>query len=258
MVYVRSRYISHSQIKWRLFGHLYIEKIFKIKDSIAILLSWNHPLVLTRFNYYNYDYIQLKLPQSHKKTMAHKNVRRDLVIKLIIHVTTWLAIFAQPANAFCPHLCHCDDLRMIVTCPQESKLDVIPITLNPNLRELHLKENKIRTVDASFQFYGQLVYVDFSENEMSHLPQRCFASQKKLLKLKMDGNKIANITNATFVGLKSMTSISLRDNLLSSLQENLFVFLSKVSYPKNCLIIKSVFISSNLWGTRYLLNYIFL
>ena len=148
--------------------------------------------------------------------MAHKNVRRDLVIKLIIHVTTWLAIFSHHANAFCPHLCLCDDLRMIVTCPRESKLDVIPITLNPNLRELHLKgigyhfslyivrykwwiysiiklisfciiytlyftEYQIRTVDASFQFYGQLEYVDFSENEMSHLPQRCFASQKKVL-----------------------------------------------------------------------------
>ena len=44
----------------------------------------------------------------------------------------------------------------------------------------------------------------------------------------MDGNKIANITNATFVGLKSLRSISLRDNILGSLQENLFVFLTKV------------------------------
>ena len=49
----------------------------------------------------------------------------------------------------------------------------------------------------------------------------------------MDGNKIANITNATFVGLKSLKSISLQDNLLSSLQENLFVFLSKVRQLKN-------------------------
>ena len=61
------------------------------------------------------------------------------MIKFIIHVTIGLAILSHHANAFCPHLCHCDDLRMIVTCPPESKLDVIPITLNPNLRELHLK-----------------------------------------------------------------------------------------------------------------------
>lgn len=49
----------------------------------------------------------------------------------------------------------------------------------------------------------------------------------------MDGNKIANITNATFMGLKSLKSISLKDNLLSSLHENLFVFLSKVSQLMN-------------------------
>ena len=69
--------------------------------------------------------------------MAHKSVRQDLVIRVVI--VTWLTILSHQVDAFCPHLCHCDDLRMIVTCPQESKLDVIPITLNPNLRELHLK-----------------------------------------------------------------------------------------------------------------------
>ena len=145
MVYVRNKYTSHSEIKWRLFGHLYNEKRFRKKDSIAILMSWNCFLVFVSSNHYNY-YFHLKVLQSRKKTMAHKNVRRDLVIKLIIHVTTWLAIFSHHANAFCPHLCHCDDLRMIVTCPQESKLDVIPITLNPNLRELHLK-------GTEFNFY---------------------------------------------------------------------------------------------------------
>lgn len=148
--------------------------------------------------------------------MARKDIKRDLVIKVII-LSLWLTTLLLPTHvdAFCPHLCHCDDLQMIVTCPPESKLDVIPITLNPNLRELHLKgkcnletyitklyesfkeiyqifvslyilyfsENRIRTVDASFQFYGQLQYVDFSKNEMSHLPQRCFASQKKVRKI---------------------------------------------------------------------------
>ena len=74
--------------------------------------------------------------------MARKDIKRDLVIKVIIP-SLWLSTLLLPkhADAFCPHLCHCDDLQMIVTCPPESKLDVIPITLNPNLRELHLKGN---------------------------------------------------------------------------------------------------------------------
>ena len=72
--------------------------------------------------------------------MARKDIKRDLVIKVII-LSLWLTTLLLPTHvdAFCPHLCHCDDLQMIVTCPPESKLDVIPITLNPNLRELHLK-----------------------------------------------------------------------------------------------------------------------
>ena len=74
--------------------------------------------------------------------MAHKDIKGDLVIKVIIQ-SLWLTTLLLPmhVDAFCPHLCHCDDLQMIVTCPPESKLDVIPITLNPNLRELHLKGN---------------------------------------------------------------------------------------------------------------------
>ena len=37
-----------------------------------------------------------------------------------------------------------------------------------------------RTVDASFQFYGQLEFVDFSNNQMAELPDRCFAKQSKV------------------------------------------------------------------------------
>jgi hypothetical protein len=55
---------------------------------------------------------------------------------------------------------------MIVTCPSASQLDVIPITLNPMIRTLVLQGNRIRTVDASFQFYGQLLAVDFSNNQV--------------------------------------------------------------------------------------------
>ena len=72
--------------------------------------------------------------------MARKDIKRDLATKVIIFIL-WFATLSHYADAFCPHLCHCDDLQMIVTCPPESKLDVIPITLNPNLKELHLKGN---------------------------------------------------------------------------------------------------------------------
>ena len=89
--------------------------------------------------------------------MANKSVWQDLVIRIAV-TWWWMGIFlSHQANAFCPHLCHCDDLRMVVTCPAESKLDVIPITLNPNLKELHLKGNIIFLIIFNpilFEFYS--------------------------------------------------------------------------------------------------------
>ena len=76
-------------------------------------------------------------------------------------------------------------------------------------------------MDASFQFYGQLEHVDFSYNQMTELPDKCFAKQSKLKHLQMDFNSIGNITNQTFLGLKSLTYLSLRGNKLSTLNEEL-------------------------------------
>ncbi len=47
-------------------------------------------------------------------------------------------------QGFCPHHCDCDDTSMRVECFPEAKLDVIPITLNPSIKQIHLRGNKIR------------------------------------------------------------------------------------------------------------------
>ena len=85
-------------------------------------------------------------------------------------------------------------------------------------------------MDASFQFYGQLEYVDFSNNQMSELPDKCFAKQSKLQHLQMDFNMIANITNLTFSGLKSLTYLSLRGNRLTALNSHSIGLLADVSF----------------------------
>ena len=66
---------------------------------------------------------------------------------------------------------------------------------------------------------------------MAELPNKCFAKQSKLKHLQMDFNQIANITNETFFGLKSLTHLSLRGNLLTSLNDEL-VSLTEVSSNK--------------------------
>lgn len=84
-------------------------------------------------------------------------------------------------------------------------------------------------MDASFQFYGQLELVDFSNNQMASLPDRCFAKQSKLTHLKMDFNQIGNVTNATFLGLRSLTHLSLRGNRLASIDGRGIASLNEVS-----------------------------
>jgi hypothetical protein len=75
------------------------------------------------------------------------------------------AFLAGSVSGFCPHRCHCDDETKSAACPSGADLDVIPITLNPNIESLVLAGNKIRTVDASIQFYRKLKKADFSKNK---------------------------------------------------------------------------------------------
>jgi hypothetical protein len=50
----------------------------------------------------------------------------------------------KAVGAFCPYSCDCDDTKMKVVCESKANLDIIPITLNPSIKEIHLRGNKIR------------------------------------------------------------------------------------------------------------------
>ena len=153
---------------------------------------------------------------------------KSLQVALVI----WTVI--GQAVGFCPRECDCDGKN--VTCSSKGQLDIIPITLNPMIKRLTLKGNKIRVVDASFQFYSQLEYVDFSDNQMDRLPNKGFAKQRKLVELKIDNNHVVNVTNSSFVGLQSLRAISMRGNRLASLEAKLFMFLPMVSNAPACLM----------------------
>lgn len=129
--------------------------------------------------------------------------------------------------SFCPTGCTCNDETLVVLC-EKSKLEVIPITLNPQIQRLVLRNNKIRTVDAAFQFYGDLQYVDLSCNHLMSMPRHIFDNQKKLQELHLNKNHISSITNVTFQGLKSLTVLNLRENYLENLTEKLFTILPKL------------------------------
>ncbi|XP_060518349.1 insulin-like growth factor-binding protein complex acid labile subunit [Cylas formicarius] len=127
----------------------------------------------------------------------------------------------------CPTGCICNDDTYVVQC-ERSKLDVIPITLNPAIQRLVLRNNKIKTVDAAFQFYRDLQYVDLSSNHLVNIPTKSFLHQEKLQELHLNKNKLSSINNKTFQGLKSLTVLNLRENFLEELSQGIFSILPKL------------------------------
>lgn len=127
----------------------------------------------------------------------------------------------------CPTGCMCNDDTFVVEC-DKSKLDVIPITLNPAIQRLVLRSNKIKTVDAAFQFYRDLQYVDLSSNHLVNIPTKSFLHQEKLQELHLNKNKVSSVNNKTFQGLKSLTVLNLRENFLEELSRGIFSILPKL------------------------------
>ncbi|KAI8117321.1 Leucine-rich repeat neuronal protein 2 [Lucilia cuprina] len=131
------------------------------------------------------------------------------------------------ALANCPNGCQCDDDTLVVKCG-EGTLDVLPIALNPSIQRLIIKNNKIKTIDSSIQFYAELTFLDLSYNDLVTIPQRTFAFQRKLQELHLNHNKIGQINNKTLSGLSAVTVLNLRGNLLAELEDLTFAPLQKV------------------------------
>lgn len=129
--------------------------------------------------------------------------------------------------ANCPQGCKCDDRTLVVNCG-EGHLDVLPIALNPSIQRLVIKNNKIKTIDSSIQFYAELIYLDLSINHLYNIPARTFGYQKKLEELHLNHNKISSVTNKTFVGLNSLTVLNLRGNFIDTIVKGVFSTLPKL------------------------------
>ena len=75
------------------------------------------------------------------------------------------------------------------------------MTLNPGISTLILRHNDFHSVDASLNFYPELLLLDLSDNELVSIPDRAFISQRQLIELKLKSNKISELTEKTFSGL---------------------------------------------------------
>lgn len=131
------------------------------------------------------------------------------------------------ALANCPSGCNCNDDTLVVVC-EESRLDVLPIALNPSIQRLIIRNNKIKTIDSSMQFYADLQHLDLSQNHLVNIPPKSFAYQRKLQELHLNHNKISSVTNTTFQGLNSLTVLNLKRNFLEELTNGVFATLPRL------------------------------
>jgi len=160
--------------------------------------------------------------------------------------------FLPYSLSFCPYKCECDNERLEASCIA-TNMEVMPMTLNPSMKTLILKYNNFHSVDASFKFYPELELVDLSHNQLVYIPDRAFSSQKRLIELRINNNKISQLVERTFSGLsklqvlnleenlidripnralhhlKSLKEINLRSNRISEIEQEAFVSLSQVT-----------------------------
>lgn len=158
-------------------------------------------------------------------TMIPLNYRNKRFARTVFICLCMFNVATALAN--CPIGCECDDRTLVVNCG-EGHLDVLPIALNPSITRLVIKNNKIKTIDSSIQFYAELNYLDLSINHLYHIPPRTFAYQKKLEELHLNHNKISTLTNKTFIGLSALTVLNLRGNFLDEITAGVFANMPKL------------------------------
>jgi Leucine-rich repeat (LRR) protein len=166
-------------------------------------------------------------PESPVMRSFRQNLDKMFLVLHLVLLGLFITPIAGMSGVGCPMGCVCNDETYVVLC-ERNKLDVLPITLNPAIQRLVLRNNKIKTVDAAFQFYKDLQYVDLSNNHLVNIPTKSFVYQEKLQELHLNKNKLSSINNKTFQGLKSLTVLNLRENFLEELPKGLFSIMPKL------------------------------
>lgn len=123
--------------------------------------------------------------------------------------------------------CTCDDVKLRVVCSSAS-LDVVPITLNPNLKELSLENNLIKSVMSSFSVYWNLRYLDVSHNQLVALGKGNFHAQKHLNVLLLHRNMVSQLENDTFSGLEQLQELFLNENYIDDVPAGVLAPLKKL------------------------------
>ncbi|CAG2109547.1 unnamed protein product [Medioppia subpectinata] len=124
--------------------------------------------------------------------------------------------------AMCPRGCDCDDQRLRAVCEVEARLDYVPHTLNPALKQLILLDNQIRGVKSSLSVYRNLELLDISRNQLTTLGENNFLESNRIETMILNTNALTAVHNNTFNGLVSLKKLHLSDNKISEINSNTF------------------------------------
>lgn len=167
----------------------------------------------------------LKFPSSY--------FRLPLIMVKCLPVQSFLLLFTvlvglvDHVASMCPSKCTCADDKLSVSC-KEASLDFVPITLNPDTRELFLSQNRIKTISESFSFYKNLKFLDLSSNQLSSLGRRHFTAQGGLQYLLLNRNRLTSVEFDSLTGLSSLTLLNLSENLIEHIADRVFFSLKSL------------------------------
>ncbi|GFU26570.1 leucine-rich repeats and immunoglobulin-like domains protein 3 [Nephila pilipes] len=136
-------------------------------------------------------------------------------------VFLFLVLCCTTVSCFCPFRCLCNEDTLTVWC-DGAALDVVPITLNPVLQELHLNGNRIKSITSSFTVYQNLRFLDMSQNLLPTLGNSNFMEQKDLRILHLNHNKITSLKANAFNGLSALKVLRLDGNAISDIDDEAF------------------------------------
>ncbi|EAA13072.3 AGAP011370-PA, partial [Anopheles gambiae str. PEST] len=108
-----------------------------------------------------------------------------------------------------------------VNC-EEGHLDVLPIALNPSIQRLVIKNNKIRIIDSSIQFYSELTLLDLSFNYLFNIPDRTFAGIENLKTLNLADNRFVRVPSSTLAVLRRLEELAIGQNHFETVPAHAF------------------------------------
>lgn len=132
-----------------------------------------------------------------------------------------ILLLVDRARSMCPSVCRCNDDLLQVSCVNAS-LEVFPIQLNPDVRHINLRDNKISDVHYALNIYSSLESLDLSGNKLQSLGSLNFVSQLKLKRLNLSGNDVHVLTKESLKGLRVLTELDLSFNRIEELSANTF------------------------------------